>query len=455
LASRIEVTFLHHPETPRLKLAVIGTGYVGIACAIGFAELGYTISGYDILEERIALLKRGHTPYHEAGLTESLATHIESGAISFTHDLSSAVRDAAYILVTVGTPSNSDGSADLSAVDTVVARLSELDLGNSVIVMRSTVPAGTCDEIADRLGPRTEVLFAPEFLREGSAVRDFLHPDRIVVGARTLVAGARFAELFETLGCQTMIVSLRDAELAKCMSNAFLAMKISFANQVANLCDEINGDALDVLRAIGADRRIGSQFLQPGIGFGGPCFEKDLKSLIHYSNRHGADCDLLRATLDVNERQPRRIVEILEAELGRPVGGLRIGVWGLTFKAGTDDLRDSLALRIVDDLVGRCAGVTAYDPAYKEGRHVVPCRMAATPLEAADCDALLVLTEWPQFRAIDANALVRKVRTGLVIDGRNVLDGDALAAVGLRYRGMGRRRLTEPVAEPVGLAATG
>jgi UDPglucose 6-dehydrogenase len=428
-----------------LKLAVVGTGYVGIACAIGFAEFGHAVAGYDILDDRIAQLKRGHTPYHEAGLTESLARHLESGAISFTHDLAEAVRGAAYIIVAVGTPSNEDGSSDLSAIETVVARLAELDLGNAVVVMRSTMPAGTCDRIADRLAPTTEVLFAPEFLREGSAVPDFLNPDRIVVGARSFAAGARFAELFAHLGRQAMIMSLRDAELAKCASNAFLAMKISFANQVANLCDDIDGDALDVLRAVGADRRIGGHFLQPGIGFGGPCFEKDLKSLIHFSDGRGARNDLLRATLDVNDRQPGRILEILEAELEQPFRGLRVGVWGLTFKAGTDDLRDSLALRIVAQLLERGADVTAFDPAYKEGRHSVPCRMAVTPLEAADADVLVVLTEWAQFRAVDARALAHRISSGLIVDGRNVLDGDEMAAAGLRYRGIGRRRFAEDV----------
>jgi UDPglucose 6-dehydrogenase len=238
-------------------------------------------------------------------------------------------------------------------------------------------------------------------------------------------------------------MSLQNAELAKGMANAFLAMKISFANQVANLCDEIDGDALDVLQAVGTDRRIGEQFLQPGIGFGGPCFEKDLKSLIHLSEHLDADCDLLRATLDVNDRQPSRIIAILEHELGRAVSGVRIGVWGLTFKAGTDDLRDSLAIRIVRDLIARGASVVAFDPAYSEGRHVVQCTMASSALEAADSDALVVLTDWPQFRAVDAWTLARKIRSGIIVDGRNVLDGDILASAGLRYRGIGRRRNSE------------
>ncbi len=432
---------MYKSDKSPLKIAVVGTGYVGIASAIGFAEFGHTVVGYDILEDRIAQLMRGHTPYHEAGLTESVARHLESGAMSFTHDLASAVRGAAFIVVAVGTPSNPDGSSDLSAVETVVARLSELELGDSVVVMRSTTPPGTCDWIADRLEGRAEVIFAPEFLREGTAVSDFLNPDRVVVGARKVATAARFADLFSHLDRETLIMSLQDAELAKCTANAFLAMKISFANQVANLCDEIDGDALDVLLAVGADRRIGKQFLQPGIGFGGPCFEKDLKSLIHFSQGRDADCDLLSATLHVNNRQPSRVLTALESELGQPVSGLRIGVWGLTFKAGTDDLRDSLAMRIVRDLVARGAIVTAYDPAFKEGRHNPPCPMAATALEAADCDALVVLTEWAQFRTIDAWALVNKVRSGVIVDGRNVLDGDTLAAAGIRYRGIGRRRI--------------
>jgi UDPglucose 6-dehydrogenase len=426
-----------------VKIAVIGTGYVGIASTIGFAEFGHSVVGYDILPERVQQLKRGRTPYHESGLTEALARHQQAGAVTFTGDLETATKGAAFIVVAVGTPSRSDGSADLSSVDEVVGRLSQLNLGGACVVLRSTVPAGTSDRVADALKNQADVIYAPEFLREGSAVADFLNPDRIVVGARSNVAAAQYLDLFAHLHRPTLIMSLRNAELAKGMSNAFLAMKISFANQVANLCDELDGDALHVLAAVGSDRRIGDQFLHPGIGFGGPCFEKDLKSLIHLSGTLDADCDLLRATLDVNDRQPGRVVKILEHELGRSVAGLKVGVWGLTFKAGTDDVRDSLAVRVVEDLAMRGADVVAYDPAFTDPNHTLPCRLAGAALEAAEAEALLVLTDWPQFRAVEPWTLTHRVRTGLIVDGRNVLDGDGLAKAGLRYRGIGRRRVAD------------
>jgi UDPglucose 6-dehydrogenase len=431
------------PSRHSNKLAVIGTGYVGIASAIGFAEFGNYVVGYDILSDRIRQLQRGLTPYHEAGLAESLAQHLHSGRISFTDDLSAAVEGAAFILIAVGTPTTESGSADLSAVEHVISSLAKLDLGNAIVVVRSTVPPGTCDLLADRFDGNVEVIYSPEFLREGSAVSDFLNPDRVVIGGRSDSAMQRFADLLAPLMRPTLTMSATNAELSKCMSNAFLAMKISFANQVANLCDEMDGDALQVLNAVGGDRRIGRQFLHPGIGFGGPCFEKDVKSMIHLSRTLGVDCDLLDATLGLNDRQPGRISLILEAELGRPVRGMSLGVWGLTFKGGTDDVRDSLAIRVIEDLAAHGAEIVGYDPAFKDPDHTLPCRLAHSALEAADSDALLVLTDWPQFRSIDMRTVGHKIRSGLVIDGRNVLDGDSVVAAGLRYRGIGRRRSSD------------
>lgn len=422
------------------KIAIVGTGYVGMACAIGFAEFGHTIIGYDIMAERVRQLQRGVTPYHEAGITEALARHLHGGTVKFVEELESAVRGAAFVIIAVGTPSHLDGSADLSGVYDVVGRLAELNLRGSTVVMRSTVPPGTSEWVADTLRGNADVVYAPEFLREGCAVPDFLNPDRIVVGAESRSAAERYGDLFAHLSRPILTMSLRNAELAKGMSNAFLAMKISFANQVANLCDELDADALDVLEAVGHDRRIGRMFLQPGIGFGGPCFEKDLKSLIHLSKNANADYDLLHATLGVNDRQPSRVVDVLESEFGGSVSGARVGVWGLTFKAGTDDVRDSLAIRVVEILAGRGADIVAYDPSFRDPAHRLPCTLAPSALDAADADVLLVLTDWPQFRAVDPWAIAHRLRRPLVVDGRNVLDIDAVTAAGLVYRGIGRRR---------------
>ncbi len=432
-------------NTNKSNIAIVGTGYVGMACAIGFAEFGHQIVGYDILTERVRQLQRGVTPYHEAGITESLTRHLRTGSVRFVEDMESAVHGAAFIIVAVGTPSHPDGSADLSGVYDVIGRLARLNLRGATVVLRSTVPPGTSEWAADALRNNADVVYAPEFLREGCAVPDFLNPDRVVVGAESRSVAERYGDLFAHLSRPILTMSLRNAELAKGMSNAFLAMKISFANQVANLCDELDADALDVLDAVGHDRRIGRMFLQPGIGFGGPCFEKDLKSLIHLSKNSNADYDLLHATLDVNDRQPRRVVDVLEQELNESVSGVRVGVWGLTFKAGTDDVRDSLAIRVVEALAARGAEIVAFDPAFRDPAHRLPCTLAASALDAADADVLLVLTDWPQFRAIDPWALAHRLRRRLIVDGRNVLDIDAVTAAGLVYRGIGRRRTASGV----------
>jgi UDPglucose 6-dehydrogenase len=245
-------------------------------------------------------------------------------------------------------------------------------------------------------------------------------------------------------------MSLLDAELCKAASNAFLAMKISFANQIANLCDELEADALHVLRAVGHDRRIGRLFLHPGIGFGGPCFEKDIKSLIHVMDAANTSASLFEATLSINDDQPGRVVEMLRQEIGHDLGGLRVGVWGLTFKGGTSDLRDSLALRVVDDIVAAGARVIAFDPSYTEVTTGLRFELTDSALGAADADVLVVLTDWPQFAEVDPAVLAKRLRKRLVIDGRNVLDAEAMMDAGLRYRGIGRRRTAA-----LGLAETG
>jgi len=438
----VAVTF---PEEKRLKkVVIVGTGYVGMACAIGFAEFGHAIVGVDIDSERVRQLKRGVAPYREAGLDESLRRHLQAGKLDFTGDLGAAVRGADCIIVAVGTPSRPDGSADLAALNGVIDSLTELDLRGSIVALRSTVPPGTSGPIADRLRGNADVVYSPEFLREGSAVEDFLNPDRIIIGADSAHAADRFARLFDSLRKPVSITSFVNAELIKGFSNAFLALKISFANEVANMCDAVDGDALEVLSGVGQDKRIGAAYLRPGIGFGGPCFEKDVKSLVHTGALVDSNPLLLKAVLDVNGAQPTRIEAVLEAELG-DLRGLHVGVWGLAFKSGTSDVRDSLAIRVVENLVARGARVVAYDPAVSGPSDAIPCEVVTSPLEAATADVLVVLTDWPSFRDVDAWAIAKRVRRNLVVDGRNVLDPDSIAAAGLTYRGIGRRRLPEDV----------
>jgi UDPglucose 6-dehydrogenase len=432
------------------RICIIGTGYVGMASGIGLAELGHEIIGYDVLPDRVADLARGIAPYHEDGIEAAINRHRHAGTMRFTCDQAEAVRGAQLVLISVGTPALDDGSCDLRGLYDCVARLRECELSAcDAIVLRSTVPPGTSDEIAELMRGYAEVIYAPEFLREGSAVNDFLKPDRTVVGASSIPAAVAYATLFEPLQAPIMLTSRRNAELIKAASNAFLALKISFANEIANLCDALGADSLDVLRGVGADRRIGQSFLLPGIGFGGPCFEKDLKSLERTAERRNVACELVSGVLRVNERQPKRIVEMLAEELG-PLRDRTIGVWGLAFKAGTDDLRDSLAMRILSDLSARGAIVRAFDPAIHQAALPSNCELVGTALDAADADALLVLTEWPEFREVSPHAIARNLRAGLVLDGRNTLDIERIVDAGLRYRGVGR--YADPVADELRLA---
>ncbi len=431
-------------STVSRRFCIVGTGYVGMASAIGFAEFGHDVVGYDIIRERIRGLQNGVTPYREEGLTAALHAHLATGRLRFVESLAEATQDAEFIVIAVGTPSHAEGSADLSYLYSAIDALLEVDLTGKTLVIRSTVPAGTTDFIAERLHGIAVVLHAPEFLREGSALQDFLNPDRVVVGAQPLEAARPFLSLFDHIGKPLLATSPSEAELIKGFSNAYLALKISFANEVANLCDVLEADALSVLSGIGDDTRIGKLFLQPGIGYGGPCFDKDVRSMHHIARENETSRELLAATLRVNEAQPRRVVDILEEELGR-LDGLSIGVWGLTFKAGTDDVRDSLAIKIIDDLVGRGAHVRAFDPSISGPHTMIHCELMQSPLDVLDADALLVLTEWPMFREIPVQTIAERLRRRVVVDGRNALSHEALAAVGVQYRGIGRR--ATPISE--------
>jgi UDPglucose 6-dehydrogenase len=427
-----------HTDVINRPVCIIGTGYVGMACMIGLAELGCTVHGYDIQADRIDRLRNATPPYFEDGITEALRKHIARGRMHFFDDLTEAARDAEIVLVTVGTPSRDDGSADLSYLDAALAALSKVHFSTwPTIVIRSTVPPGTCDRLAPFVEQWGELVFAPEFLREGSAVGDFLTPARIIVGSRKASIAVPYVRLFEALNKPVVFTSLCNAELVKCCSNAFLAMKITYANEVANLCDALGAYSDDVLRGMGYDPRIGSDFLRPGIGFGGPCFEKDVKSIRHAAMQLETSSELFSATLRVNQAQPMRVIHALEREIGS-LDGAVVGVWGLAFKAGTDDVRFSLAIRVINELALRGAEVVAYDPAV----HVAPLpsgsRLVRSALEAADADALVVLTDWPEFASIDPLSFAHMLRRGAVVDGCNILDPRRIASAGVAYRGVGR-----------------
>jgi UDPglucose 6-dehydrogenase len=409
-----------------------------MACAIGLAELGWRVRAYDILPDRIAKLKRGIPPYREPGIPEALELHTKTGRIEFFDDIEDAACASDIVIVAVGTPSRENGSADLSALKAAIDQLSSVAFETwPTVVIRSTVPPGTSDALAPKIEPWGHLVYAPEFLREGSAIPDFLNPYRIIVGSDNPPSAVRYVNLLERLQKPVVFTSRCNAELIKCASNAFLALKISFANEVANICDALGATADDVLRGIGYDSRIGSAFLKPGIGFGGPCFEKDVKSIAHVAELHGLGGDLFTATLRVNNAQPLRIVDELETQL-RTLENTTIGVWGLAFKAGTDDIRDSLAIRIVEEIGRRGGRMIVYDPSVPVAPLPVGSRMVASAIEATRADALLVLTEWPEFAKIDPLSYALNLVRKIVVDGRNVLDGDRVAAAGLSYRGVGR-----------------
>jgi UDPglucose 6-dehydrogenase len=417
-------------------LCIVGTGYVGTANAIGFAELGHHVVGYDIISERVRSLSEGVPPYTERDLAGALRDQLDSGRLRFSESLNEAIAEARFIVIAVGTPTAENGAPDLSALGAVCAALAARDLAGKIVVVRSTVPPGTTLALQERF-PGIPVVFAPEFLREGLALQDFRAPSRIVIGSLDAAAAASFAGLHRGMECPVFYTSPTEAEVVKGFSNAFLATKISFANEVANFCDAVGADAPAVLAAVGADPRIGPACLAPGIGFGGPCLSKDVRSLQHCAQEAGASADMLSATLRVNENQPNRVIALLEKELGS-FEGATIGVWGLTFKAGTDDVRNSLAVRIVNELVARGARVRAFDPSVS-GRHLMlKCEIAPSATDALDADALLVLTDWPEFREIPPQEIARRLLRPIVVDGRNALDRHALIELGITYRGIGR-----------------
>ncbi len=422
-------------------IAVIGTGYVGLVTAAGFAELGSEVFCVDIDAEKIARLRRGEVPIYEPGLEELLRRH--SGRLHFSTDLVPALEHARLLFVAVGTPPTYSGDADLSAVHAVVAAIPDSD--RHALVMKSTVPAGTGAAIQRVFGDQGKGALAyvscPEFLKEGSAVADFLHPDRVVVGDNGDWAGDAVVELYAPLQAPLVRTDVTSAEMVKLASNAFLATKISFINEIANVCEETGADVIEVARGMGLDDRIGPKFLRAGIGFGGSCFPKDVDALKQLAGNSGYHFQLLTAVIEVNELQKRRVIGKLQKHLGSLVGK-RVALLGLAFKPDTDDMREASSLVLSARLAADGAVVTAYDPvAEDEARKLMPgLECAESAIGAArHADALVLVTEWPQFIELDWTEVASVMRGDLVIDGRNALDGDAVRAAGLEYEGIGRR----------------
>jgi UDPglucose 6-dehydrogenase len=429
---------MHAPCQP---IGVIGTGYVGLVTAAGFAELGSDVWCVDIDAEKVERLRRAEVPIYEPGLEELLARN--ASRLHYSTELSDALEHARLLFVAVGTPPTRSGDADLSAVHAVTGAIP--DSRDHALVMKSTVPCGTGASLRRSLGEQgksgLDYVSCPEFLKEGSAVHDFLHPDRIVVGDDGGWAGDAVAELYAPLDAPLVRTDIASAEMVKLASNAFLATKISFINEIANVCEETGADVVEVARGMGLDDRIGAKFLQAGIGYGGSCFPKDVDALKQLAGNSGYHFQLLTAVIEVNELQKRRVVGKLHRHLGG-LAGKRVALLGLAFKPNTDDMREASSLVLCARLQADGATVSAYDPvAEEQARELVAnVTFADSPLAAlADADAVVLVTEWQELLELDWSEVAGAMRGDLVIDGRNALDPAAVRAAGLVYEGIGRR----------------
>ncbi len=424
----------------REAVGVIGVGWVGLVTAACFAELGHKVIARDILPEKVEALSRGEVKIHEPGLTEMIQRNIER--ITFTTDMEELLAGARLLFTCVDTPPTYSGDADLSRVRAVVADLPADS--DHVLVMKSTVPAGTGESIRRDM-PTLSYVSCPEFLKEGTAVADFMHPDRVVIGADAGDEGAAdaVAALYAPLGEEGEIVrtDVASAEMIKLASNAFLATKISFINEIANVCEEVGADVGEVARGMGTDSRIGSSFLRAGIGYGGSCFPKDVSALKMLAGNTGYHFQLLTSVIEVNELQKRRVVGKLEKHLGSLIGK-RIALLGLAFKPDTDDMREASSLVLSARLQGEGAEVVAYDPVAIEraSEMLTTVEMADSAMAALEgADAVVLVTEWSEFKELDWAAAGETMANALIVDGRNFLDPAALVAAGFEYEGIGRK----------------
>jgi UDPglucose 6-dehydrogenase len=434
------------------KICVIGTGYVGLVTGVCFADLGNTVTCVDIDPRKLEMLRGGKSPIYEPGLEELLERNIRSGRLTFTDSYTIGMDSADFVFITVGTPMGGDGSADLRYIRAAARSIGEAISGPTIVIDKSTVPVGTGDMVTEiiREHARTDIAFSvisnPEFLREGSAVSDFFKPDRIVLGAQDRAAAQQVAELHEPLGAPIIITDLRTAEMIKYASNAFLATRISFINEIAQICEKLGADVKEVARGMGADKRIGPHFLDAGIGYGGSCFPKDVLALHHMAANNGCHPQLLQAVMDINHDARMRFVGKVETLLG-DLSNTVIGVLGLAFKPNTDDMREAASVEIIQSLQARGARVKAYDPVAMESaeHHLPSVTFCATAYDAAkEADALLIVTEWNEFKQLDWERLKRYMRRPVVVDGRNLYEQAEMSKRGFIYWGVGRGEQPQP-----------
>jgi len=431
------------------KICVVGTGYVGLVTGTCFADLGNEVVCLDLDESRISNLNNGKMPIYEPGLEQVVSLNKKAGRLTFTTDYNLALDKADFAFIAVGTPSGVDGEADLQFVRSAAEAIADIVNEPIVVVNKSTVPVGTGDWVADIIKKRRitigtpldfSVVSNPEFLREGSALNDFMQPDRVVLGSTDREAANKVAQLYSTLRCPILVTDLRTAEMIKYASNAFLATRISFINEIANMCEEMGADVREVALGMGYDNRIGHAFLDAGLGWGGSCFPKDVKALAHMAVLHGTHPQLLQAVMDINRNQRRRVIFKLRKALGN-LDEKVIGVLGLSFKPNTDDIREAPALEIIHLLENEGAIVQAYDPQAMENASQVFKRviMCDNPYKVAEgADALVLATEWNEFKQIDLKRIYDLMRQPIIMDGRNLWDPEKVISIGFKYFGVGR-----------------
>ncbi|MHB1033992.1 MAG: UDP-glucose dehydrogenase family protein [Pirellulales bacterium] len=432
-----------------MKIAVVGTGYVGLVTGTCFAESGNHVTCVDVDERKIAMLRQGQIPIYEPGLAELVAHNATIGNLHFTTDLAAAVRPARLVFLAVGTPEGADGSADLATLWTVVEQIAPHLAPNAIVVTKSTVPVGTNARIALKLqgltGRECDVVSNPEFLKEGAAIDDFMKPDRVVIGARSFEAAQVMQELYAPYlrtDKPLLVMSPESAEMTKYVANALLATKISFINELANLCECMEADINDVRRGIGHDSRIGFAFLFPGVGYGGSCFPKDVRALEAMAREHGVPARILQAVDNVNDDQKTILLAKIQRHFGGCLADKTLAVWGLAFKPRTDDIREAPALVLIDRLLAAGAQVRVHDPAAMANvRRLCGDRVAYAdqPYDAlAEADALIIMTEWNEFRHPDFERMRSLMRRPVIFDGRNLYDPARMKAAGFAYHSIGR-----------------
>ena len=431
-----------------MKLTVVGTGYVGLVTGVGFANLGNDVIGLDIDSEKIARLAAGELTIYEPGLGELFKRNLAGGRLRFTTDFQDAIQASDIIFICVGTPINEQQEADLTAVEAVARAVGNYMNGYKLIVNKSTVPVGTAELVRKiiRENQTAEIPFDvvsnPEFLREGAAVKDFENPNRIIIGTDSRKAEEMLMSLYRSVARTDrpiMVTGIKSAEIIKYASNAMLATRISFMNQLSYLCEKTGADIKDVSRGMGLDGRIGPRFLQAGVGYGGSCFPKDVMALIATLKQHGCDADLFEAVNRINEKQKTVVVEKLKTLL--TLDGSTIAIWGISFKPKTDDIRDAPSLMVIRDLQDLGAAIHAFDPVATDNARAVlsDVRFFQDPYKAIrDCDALVVITEWDEFRNLDMRAVKVLLKRPIVVDGRNIYDPKEMKTLGFTYMGIGR-----------------